>query len=85
MFCAGKGYKQTKAHLGVRKVRPWKWMPFTNPARKDGAIFHHWRRAADEGKEYPFAKFNKVGLSCSESMHSTINYLSLASSYLFLH
>ena len=35
-------------------------MPFVNPARKDGAIFHHWRRAADEGKEYPFAKFNKV-------------------------
>nr|CAG4640897.1 EOG090X076S [Eulimnadia texana] len=55
----GKGYKQVKANLGVRKVRPWKWMPFTNPARKDGAVFHHWRRAADEGKEYPFAKFNK--------------------------
>jgi len=56
---SGKGYKQVKAQLGVRKVRPWKWMPFTNPARKDGAIFHHWRRAVDEGKEYPFAKFNK--------------------------
>nr|CAG4647939.1 EOG090X076S [Moina brachiata]SVE93041.1 EOG090X076S [Moina brachiata] len=55
----GKGYKQTKAQLGVRKVRPWKWMPFTNPARKDGAVFHHWRRVADEGKEYPFANFNK--------------------------
>jgi DNA methyltransferase 1-associated protein 1 len=26
-------------------------------------VFHHWRRAADEGKEYPFAKFNKVGFS----------------------
>lgn len=35
-------------------------MPFTNPARTDGAVFHHWRRVADEGKEYPFAKFNKV-------------------------
>lgn len=56
----GKGYKQTKAQLSVRKVRPWKWMPFTNPARKDGAVFYHWRRAVDEGKEYPFAKFNKV-------------------------
>ncbi|RZF36479.1 hypothetical protein LSTR_LSTR011266 [Laodelphax striatellus] len=55
----GSGYKQMKAKLGMRKVRPWKWMPFTNPARKDGAIFHHWRRLADEGKEYPFAKFNK--------------------------
>ncbi|KAG8317544.1 DNA methyltransferase 1-associated protein 1 [Homalodisca vitripennis] len=64
----GQGYKQLKAKLGMRKVRPWKWMPFTNPARKDGAVFHHWRRVADEAKEYPFAKFNKVspvqGLSC---------------------
>ncbi|XP_054278720.1 DNA methyltransferase 1-associated protein 1-like [Macrosteles quadrilineatus] len=55
----GQGYKQLKAKLGMRKVRPWKWMPFTNPARKDGAVFYHWRRVADEGKEYPFAKFNK--------------------------
>lgn len=55
-----QGYKQLKAKLGMRKVRPWKWMPFTNPARSDGAVFNHWRRIADEGKEYPFAKFNKV-------------------------
>ncbi|KAF6108264.1 DNA methyltransferase 1 associated protein 1 [Phyllostomus discolor] len=34
-------------------------MPFTNPARKDGAMFFHWRRAAEEGKDYPFARFNK--------------------------
>lgn len=54
-----KGYKQTKANLGMKKVRPWKWMPFENPARTDGAIFHHWRRVADEGKEYTFARFNK--------------------------
>jgi hypothetical protein len=31
-----------------------------NPARKDGAVFHHWRRVADEGKDYPFARFNKA-------------------------
>ncbi|XP_049963961.1 DNA methyltransferase 1-associated protein 1 [Schistocerca serialis cubense] len=55
----GQGYKQMKAKLGMRKVRPWKWMPFTNPARTDGAVFHHWRRTVDEGKDYPFAKFNK--------------------------
>ena len=48
-----------KAKLGMRKVRPWKWMPFTNAARKDGLVLHHWRRAADEGKDYPFARFNK--------------------------
>ena len=52
-----------KAQLGVRRVRPWKWMPFINPARKDGAVFHHWRRATDEVKEYPFAKFNKVAFA----------------------
>ncbi|XP_047501486.1 DNA methyltransferase 1-associated protein 1-like [Penaeus chinensis] len=56
---SGQGYKSVKAKLGMKKVRPWKWMPFTNPARKDGAVFYHWRRACDEGKEYPFAMFNK--------------------------
>lgn len=56
----GCGYKQTKARLGMRKTRPWRWIPFTNPARTDGAVFHHWRRVTDEPKEYPFAKFNKV-------------------------
>ena len=54
-----KGYKQMKAKLGMRKVRPWKWMPFTNPARRDNLILYHWRRQADEGKEYAFARFNK--------------------------
>lgn len=55
------GYKQMKAKLGRRHVRSWKWVPFTNPARTDGAMLYHWRRAADEAKEYPFARFNKVG------------------------
>ncbi len=59
----GIGYKHQKAKLGMRKVHPWKWMPFTNPARKDSAIFYHWRRVADEGKEYPFAQFNKVSIT----------------------
>nr|XP_021201341.2 DNA methyltransferase 1-associated protein 1 [Helicoverpa armigera] len=55
----GKAYKQTKAKLGMRKVRKWVWAPFTNPARTDNAVFHHWKRASDEAKEYPFAQFNK--------------------------
>ena len=49
-----------KAKLGRKNARAWKWTPFTNPARTDGAVFYHWRRSADEGKDYPFAKFNKV-------------------------
>lgn len=44
----------------MRRVRPWIWDTFVNPAREDGFAFYHWRRVADEGKEYPFAKFNKV-------------------------
>jgi hypothetical protein len=56
----GKAYKQTKAKLGMRKARKWTWAPFTNPARKDNAVFHHWKRVSDETKEYPFAQFNKV-------------------------
>lgn len=55
----GLGYKQNKARLGMRKVRKWEWAPFTNPARTDAAVFHHWRRSCDEPKDYPFAKFNK--------------------------
>ena len=54
-----QGYKQMRAKLGMRRVRPWKWLAFTNPARRDGLVLHHWRRQADEGKDYPFAKFNK--------------------------
>ncbi|BET03214.1 DNA methyltransferase 1-associated [Nesidiocoris tenuis] len=56
----GQGYKSNKAKLGMKSVRPWKWTPFSNPARKDNAMFFHWRRVCDEGKDYPFAKFNKV-------------------------
>ena len=29
----GTGYRQPKARLGRKHVRPWKWMPFTNEAR----------------------------------------------------
>uniref|UniRef100_U5ET58 DNA methyltransferase 1-associated protein 1 n=1 Tax=Corethrella appendiculata TaxID=1370023 RepID=U5ET58_9DIPT len=55
----GTGYKQAKARLGMKKVRKWEWTPFTNPARNDAAVFHHWRRVTDPAKDYPFAKFNK--------------------------
>ena len=56
---AAAGYKQAKIKLGVQRVRPWRWTPFANPARKDALLLNHWRRVADEGKDYPFARFNK--------------------------
>lgn len=34
-----QGYKQMKAKIGQSRVRPWKWMPFTNPARKVSCTF----------------------------------------------
>ena len=52
-------YKQPKAKIGRSRVRPWAWMEFSNPARSDGLKLCHWRRKADEGKEYPFAQFGK--------------------------
>lgn len=57
---AGQGYRTMKAKLGSKKVRPWKWMLFINLAPKDGAIFFYWRRAVEEGKDYLFARFNKI-------------------------
>lgn len=42
----------------MKKVRTWKWTPFSNPARSDGVQFCHWQRVTDEPKEYPFAKLN---------------------------
>ena len=32
----GTGYRQPKARLGRKHVRPWKWMTFTNDARAVG-------------------------------------------------
>lgn len=55
----GTGYKQTKARLGMKKVRKWEWAPFSNLARTDNAAFHHWKRVSDEPRPYPFAQFNK--------------------------
>ena len=43
----------------MKKVRKWKWTPFTNPARNDGVQFCHWQRITEEPKEYPFAKLNR--------------------------
>lgn len=55
-----QGYRTAKAKLGCKKVRPWKWMPFTNSARQDGIVLYHWRLAVEEGKDYPWSKYNKT-------------------------
>lgn len=81
----GQGYKQLKAKLGMRRVRPWRWVPFTNPARSDGAVFHHWKRTTDEAKDYPFAKFNKVFMKLNKNA-TYLNYrhISMESDTLIL-
>jgi len=42
-----------------RKATAWLWKPFRNSARKDGAVFHHWAKAADKQDDYIFSRFNK--------------------------
>lgn len=64
----GLGYKQNKARLGMKRVRKWEWAPFTNPARKDSAVFHHWRRVSDEPKEYPFANMGQKKAKALEGL-----------------
>ena len=32
---------------------------------------HHWRRVTEEGKDYPFARFNKV---CEVANYSEVEY-----------
>ncbi|CAI2292880.1 unnamed protein product [Caenorhabditis sp. 36 PRJEB53466] len=56
-----KSYKQ-KFQTGFRSVRKYKWTPFTNEARTDGLMLHHWARTdkIDPNQPYPFSKFNKV-------------------------
>ncbi|KAJ8346157.1 hypothetical protein SKAU_G00303500 [Synaphobranchus kaupii] len=55
-----QGYRTAKAKLGCKKVRPWKWMPFTNSARRDGVVLYHWRLLTEEGKDYAWSKYNKT-------------------------
>ena len=44
-----QGYKQMKAQIGQSRVRPWKWMPFTNPARKVGIKKLLWANSLSLG------------------------------------
>nr|VZI26930.1 unnamed protein product [Spirometra erinaceieuropaei] len=55
-------YKQPKVVIGASRVRRWQWVAFTNSARSDGLVLHHWRRAGDVESEedYYFARFNKL-------------------------
>lgn len=71
----GIGYRQPKAKIGRSRVRSWKWMDFTNPARSDGLVLYHWRRKLDEGKEYPFAKFGKAKHDITYTVEEYENYL----------
>ncbi|CAH8863485.1 unnamed protein product [Trichobilharzia szidati] len=55
-------YKQPKAVIGVGKVGPWHWTPFTNSARQDNLVLYHWRRGGSESEsnsDYYFARYNK--------------------------
>jgi len=42
-----------------RKVDPWLWHDFRNPAREDGLVLHHWMKEKEKDEAYPFARFNR--------------------------
>ncbi|KAI9189677.1 swr complex subunit [Blastocladiella emersonii ATCC 22665] len=48
-----------KPSIRLAKVSGWKWAPFSNPARTDGLVLHHWVKAQDPDDGYRFSVFNK--------------------------
>jgi DNA methyltransferase 1-associated protein 1 len=42
-----------------KKVDPWIWNGFTNPAREDRLKLHHWTKEEEKDEVYPFARFNR--------------------------
>ena len=42
-----------------RPVDKWVFNAFTNPARGDNAVLHHWTKEKEANDAYPFARFNK--------------------------
>lgn len=42
------------------RKKAWKWVEFSNSARKDGLKLEHWEQVGtQQGADYKFAKFNK--------------------------
>ena len=42
-----------------KKVDPWIWAPFNNPAREDSAKMCHWTKLAEKDDIYSFSKLNR--------------------------
>eukprot|EP00347_Sterkiella_histriomuscorum_P001401 403372177 len=42
-----------------KRVDPWTWHKFTNPARSDSFKLSHWIKKEEEEEVYPFARFNR--------------------------
>ena len=42
-----------------KKVDPWVWHGFNNPARGDELTLHHWMKEQEKEEVYHFARFNR--------------------------
>ena len=42
-----------------KKVDPWIWHGFKNPARSDEMTLHHWMKDLEKEEVYHFARFNR--------------------------
>lgn len=45
--------------LSKKKVDPWVWNAFINPARQDRLKLSHWTKEEERDEIYPFARFNR--------------------------
>jgi len=48
-----------KERLSKKRVDPWVWHGFTNPARPDKLTLSHWMKEEEKDEVYPFARFNR--------------------------
>ena len=51
--------EKKKAPKLDRPVDKWIYNAFTNPARGDDAVLHHWTKEKEANDAYAFARFNK--------------------------
>ena len=41
------------------RIIGWDWRSFTNSAREDSLVLHHWAKNSDKSTDYTFSRFNK--------------------------
>ncbi|KAJ3092459.1 swr complex subunit [Quaeritorhiza haematococci] len=59
-----------------KRVTPWDWRAFSNPARKDGLTLHHWMKAVDDSTGTSSETFLKEYIYGDFLIRSAVNVVS---------